>query len=979
MKKVIIITVLCCITSLAFSQSQPFLINNYTTKNFNAHRLIWDMMQDPQGRLWFANNDGLLRFDGNNWTLFPTPTPVRSIAFSSLSEVYVACVNDFGTLRFNADGSTTFTSFKQQVDVSKIVSSGDEKVFAIGNEIYFTFRNALIQVVHEQAEYKVRVVETKTILGAAVHENRFYVNVSRQGLCEWKGGKFTPIEGGLDLAAMQISDAAAYGGNLLIATNYGGFYTIRNNKLSKVSGDINAFVQKGVIGVAVLPESKIAVATFHDGVKLFSQSLVDHTSLSEISSFDLPSAELYGLFADHEGNLWTAHAKGLSQVLISVPVLQFDLGITGTVTDIERDGNTVYFASTGGLFESTLTQTKVPGTIRQVNKSECWDILNTDKKHESTKMLACTDGLYYLNQPTPLITNETFLRLQYGNKSGSIYAFGVNACWKISAPERKLSGKVSGINEMANSIFENEDGSIWVGTYHNGVLKIPATGFSKENAPATLVSGEVKLRCLSGRVIFQAKDGVYDYDGNSFVKNEELTGVLIGTKDHEFFLDGKKLVFTDSELKLLQNGKSEGQNPAYCISGRPTAARYSDDVSWVAFEDRIYGVYPAVSVVNSKIKVSISRMLSGSSSIVYSGCFTDKEGNISPEQQITPELSFDDKYIKIEFGISSFINPEKHFFSYKIDGLDEQWSEWQNKSFVELNGVNGGNYVLHVKARNAFGEMTEESSFRFYVRPPWYLSGYAYLLYASTLLLFIYLIVAINNKRLISKNKVLEIRVEERTRELKEEKQKSDTLLLNILPSEIAEELKQKGESNARQYEQVSVLFTDFVGFTTISGKLTPKELVNEIHYCFKAFDEIMERNGLEKIKTIGDAYLAVSGIPVANREHAQHAVQAALDIQKFMSEYKEERIKAQRTFFETRIGINSGSVIAGIVGVKKYAYDIWGDTVNVAARMEQSSEPGKINISESTYELVKGHFNCQFRGEIEAKGKGKVKMYFVS
>jgi class 3 adenylate cyclase len=153
---------------------------------------------------------------------------------------------------------------------------------------------------------------------------------------------------------------------------------------------------------------------------------------------------------------------------------------------------------------------------------------------------------------------------------------------------------------------------------------------------------------------------------------------------------------------------------------------------------------------------------------------------------------------------------------------------------------------------------------------------------------------------------------------------------------------------------------------------------VAELNYCFKAFDEITTRHNLEKIKTIGDAYLAVCGLPLADEGHAIKTVRAALGIRDFMQEYKAQRQRENKLFFELRLGINSGVVVAGIVGIKKYAYDIWGDTVNMAARMEEYSEAGKINISQKTYELVKDQFKCIHRGKIEAKHKGEIDMYFV-
>ncbi len=201
------------------------------------------------------------------------------------------------------------------------------------------------------------------------------------------------------------------------------------------------------------------------------------------------------------------------------------------------------------------------------------------------------------------------------------------------------------------------------------------------------------------------------------------------------------------------------------------------------------------------------------------------------------------------------------------------------------------------------------------------------------------------------------------------EKKRSDELLLNILPEEVAEELKEKGYADAKQFDEVTVLFTDFKGFTSIAEKLSAQDLVKEINECFSAFDTICEKHNIEKIKTIGDAYMAAGGLPVANKTHAEDVVKAALEIRDFM----------KNKTFEIRLGIHTGNVVAGIVGIKKFQYDIWGDTVNTASRMESSGEAGKINISETTYQLVKDKFSCGYRGEIEAKGKGKVKMYFVS
>ena len=215
---------------------------------------------------------------------------------------------------------------------------------------------------------------------------------------------------------------------------------------------------------------------------------------------------------------------------------------------------------------------------------------------------------------------------------------------------------------------------------------------------------------------------------------------------------------------------------------------------------------------------------------------------------------------------------------------------------------------------------------------------------------------------------------------LRIEKDRSEELLLNILPEEIAEELKQKGSVNARDFELASILFTDFKSFTQTAEKMSPKSLVEEINVCFKAFDYISEKYQIEKIKTIGDAYMAAGGIPHPDKNSPKNIVLAGLEMQAFMINRAIESERTQTPCFEMRLGIHAGPIVAGIVGVKKFQYDVWGDTVNTASRIESNGIVGKVNISESLYHLIKDEdcFAFEYRGKIVAKGKGEIKMYFV-
>jgi len=220
--------------------------------------------------------------------------------------------------------------------------------------------------------------------------------------------------------------------------------------------------------------------------------------------------------------------------------------------------------------------------------------------------------------------------------------------------------------------------------------------------------------------------------------------------------------------------------------------------------------------------------------------------------------------------------------------------------------------------------------------------------------------------------------IERQKDEIDYERKRSDKLLLNILPEETADELKDKGYATPKHYNTVSVLFTDFKGFTKIAEKLTPQQLVEELNSCFLEFDNIIDKHKLEKIKTIGDAYMCAGGIPVANTTNPIEIVKAGLEIKDYMERLKKEREAKGEAYWELRIGIHTGPVVAGVVGKNKFAYDIWGDAVNTASRMESSGVPGKVNISGETYKLVKNHFKCTYRGKVQAKNKGEIDMYIV-
>jgi class 3 adenylate cyclase len=214
--------------------------------------------------------------------------------------------------------------------------------------------------------------------------------------------------------------------------------------------------------------------------------------------------------------------------------------------------------------------------------------------------------------------------------------------------------------------------------------------------------------------------------------------------------------------------------------------------------------------------------------------------------------------------------------------------------------------------------------------------------------------------------------------QLEVEKKTADQLLLNILPEAIAHELKEKGQVSPVYYPSATVMFSDFAGFTQLAAQMPPNELLQELDFCFSGFDQIIARHGLEKLKTIGDSYMCVGGVPVPSETHAVEMVTAALEMMAMMKEREADKAQQNQPYWQTRMGIHTGPLIAGVIGRQKFSYDIWGNTVNLASRVEAASLPNAITISKSTYELVKDVFCCESRGEISIKGADKMEMYLV-
>jgi class 3 adenylate cyclase len=348
--------------------------------------------------------------------------------------------------------------------------------------------------------------------------------------------------------------------------------------------------------------------------------------------------------------------------------------------------------------------------------------------------------------------------------------------------------------------------------------------------------------------------------------------------------------------------------------------------------------------------------------------------------------------LEIEYAALSYTYEQGISYQTRLVGFDPDWTEDTKDTRIRYTNLSAlgvpKTYYFELRAQDESGNVMENPlSYAFDIKPRWYLTWWAFIGYLLLLAALVYSYVRWRTAALKRRQRQLEATVTERTAEIVQqkdiilkEKERSEELLLNILPAEVAEELKLNGSSPARTFDEVTVLFTDIKEFTNISEQLTATELVAEINICFQAFDEITSKYDIEKIKTIGDAYLAAGGLHIPRKTEPRNVVLAALEMQKFVQQRRKQNQERGALGFEMRCGIHTGPVVAGIVGIKKFQYDIWGDTVNTAARMESGGEVGQVNISESTYQLLANdpQFTFVNRGKIDVKNKGEIQMYYV-
>lgn len=996
--------------------AQQYNFKQFSVEDGLARSSVYCLLEDSRGFLWIGSEGGgLSRFDGREFVTFTTEHGLADNTVRCLYEdrdgIIWAGTDGSGLSRF--DGKE-FTSFNQENGLSNDYircitqgAAGDLWIGTFGggvNRLHFEGDSLLVTVFGTDGP-----LSSNTIRACLTDSKGNIWFGTDDGVCHLNGNddtnwifeSFTEHERALVLYEDNQQNIWIGTENGVIKKGPKGFEHLTTQD-GLISDRIRAICQDEAGNLWFGTQEGVSR---YDGKQFYA-----YTSKNGLSS-----DRIRHIIKDRTGNLWFGtHFGGICR-FSGEEFIHFTTqdGLPNNqVLSVFNNNSSVWLGTMEGLAEvvkqpdGTFTLNPKPfdldlsdRTISSITKhpnGETWlgtdqgILIIKDKKYQWFK----ADGQPFDEDvKSILFTNDSSVWV--GSTQGvTRFLLGANG---YSFDQYHSNPNIN--ESQVSSILADAKGRVWVGYLRSQPVVFNGEYFDQPDLPQNLKNVSSLALDGNGTVWLATRtNGLYRYTANSdSIKATDFTD--FGTEDglsskdiHQLLIGNRGTMWVgtvsgvdrvtltrSSDIATVTHfGREEGfagvetNMNAICVDDDANvwfgtiggATRYNNAAAGKTL------VAPTIQITDVHLSFrsdlwSMSDFMSGTTG--YFGLPKDLE---------LPYIAND---LTIAFNAVDLRLPEKVQYQWRLEGYSDDWSVMEGSQNIPLSNIPSGKHEFQVRAIGSSGIWTENpATFTFVVLPPIYFTWWFITISILLLVGLVYGIIKLREKRHLAEKLKLQQKVEERTSELRQEKERSDELLLNILPLETAEELKKKGYASVQQYDRVSVLFTDFVGFTNITEGISNEELVRSLDEHFRMFDEVMDKYGIEKIKTIGDAYMAAGGIPTRTITNPLSVVAAGLEmIAKLQNLNQTKEMKGEKAW-QLRLGIHTGSVISGVVGKNKFAFDIWGDAVNTAARMESSGEVMKVNISGSTYELIKEYFECTPRGKIKAKNKGEIEMYFV-
>jgi len=800
-----------------------------------------------------------------------------------------------------------------------------------------------------------------TFHGARTHfyqvNDELYLAVDDIGIMRWDGNEFLEFLGQDQIGGESVILMGSEEDRILILTSTGDLYSLTD------SGSLplleSTFESTGQITfVDRVKDDLVLVDVEGEGISIFTLhgKLINRLGIKE----GLPDREIQQIIVREDQEIWILGSHTLHKINYPSPlnVLDIESFETGRILTSLISNELVFLGTSQGIFS-------VEQGDANLNRLQITNLTGEDK--ESIHLLTA-----------------------FGDQ---VYAAGIEHLHIVNNGEVQVvdDGSFTGIQALQNNTL--------IASSEKGLLRynLDENGWNSTIIDSSLSSSHSFVR-YNDQVFFLCRNGVYKTLKNldkavpiSFHMDELLfrlvplgrelylvgnNQVYIYEKGEETFLplpwDQKARILSGSDVILA------GRQGEYWIVQHDGKYRsrviLATDIDEPSEDQLSFPVLQNIGeILNLAVKDSLL-LITGRNKISFFDVRELKNYTASVPLHIEKRTLFDNL---VEFYLAGleFQSVPEPSFRYKLIPNNEEWSPWDNNRNVAFNNLKHGDYSIYAQARDLYGRVSEPVVAKFTIPPPFYSTWYAYSIYGLLFLLALFLI---RKWRLLGYQQAesrVSLRMQRKLDDLALEKEKSDKLVAEILPEKTARQIKSSGKAKWDKYERATVLFSDIQGFTQIAEKMNPEVLIDELDKFFFHFDSVVEKYNIEKIKTIGDAYMAAGGIPEKNSTNPVEVVLAAIEMQSYMQHLK----TSKADIWDLRIGIHTGPVIAGVVGHKKVSYDIWGDTVNTASRMESSGTAGKVNISAITYGMVKEYFICEYRGKLPVKYKGNIDMYYVN
>ena len=954
------------------------------------------IVQDSKGFLFIGGNNGLLRYDGNYWQQLNIHEPI-SVYSDTKGKIIAGGRKFFGTIDFLPDGSMHYNNLFTAEPENDSLFGNILNIFPIQGFFFLHTTTGIFFLDH----FSLIRLTVPGLPGCAIQLNdTLLMHIPGYGLYSFFNTTISPVKQGESLSNLHVTDMIEFNDKLLIYTEEEGFLIFHDGNIKKFNPGLNQFFSEHGYSDGIFHENGQFIFAADDGHLVFYDPALE-TSQYYYADEGLSGQKINKLYQGKSGNLWILHDFNLIRMEWPSCFSFFDSrnGLSGNIRSVTRFDENIYASTSQGIFvldsKDQMNASPAIPAFRKINNTgiNCGQLLSCGK----ILLGISGNGLIRINN----------------NKASLIYPGNVNIIYQsVSNPEIVLVGKNDGLVAINISsdpytvssvvdnfsfpvwdIAESDDGFLWISGDGPELFRISLANGLNHNMIFTEYdttdglpdnNGRIKMIHVNDKLLFSNGTEFYFFDPmqNRFYPYSALQinarhgkGVTISP----LFIDHEKNIW----LKIFEH-KSNGTEiwkARYCgtdsfelsafnftwFKDHSVVSLYIDPegIAWIGGQSQLI-----------RLDASISKTLPSDVSVHIFNVNINDEYYIIPDSDISEtDIEFSQNNITFNYISSAYSGQGKGLFQYMLDGYNTDWSEWNTKGFCTFNRLAYGSYTFQVRSQDNFGNISSTDQFSFRILPPVYLKWWAFLIYIMIILSIIYFLRKWKMFRDLQKRYKLEEIIQERTEALIKEKEKSENLLANILPKNIEDELKSTGKATSSKFKMVTVLFADIQGFTKIAEQMNPEKLIDELDKFYFQFDSVVEKYNIEKIKTIGDAYMAAGGIPIKNRTNPVEVVLAALQMQKYMKEMKKTKVD----IWDLRIGIHTGSVIAGVVGQKKFSYDIWGDTVNTASRMESSGEIGKVNVSATTYELVKDFFQGRYRGKMPVKYKGDIEMYFIT